>query len=224
MGDNRGLMTLTPLGAAEARVLGVLLEKEATTPEVYPLSVNSIQLGCNQKTARDPVMDLSEGSVHGALRELAQRGWVVREEGPRVTKWRHVLDRALGLESRDAALLQLLILRGPQTTGELRARSDRSGARFASVAEVEDVLGRLHDRSEPLVEPVPRQPGQKESRWHHLLGEPFVERPISDAVRRYESDEPEDLATRVADLNRRVAELERVTRTILARSEKGEES
>ncbi len=197
------------LDAGEARVLGALLEKEQTTPELYPLTVNALIQACNQKTAREPVMEMSEGAVHGALRQLYQDGFVTRTEGVRVTRWRHGLDLRWELTPARKAVMTLLLLRGPQTPGELRNRSERMHA-FATVGELEDALLSLAAADEPLVRELPRAPGQKESRWTHLTGGEPVEEVLTPAVRRYAADEGEDLVTKVADLNRRVRELERV--------------
>ena len=198
-----------PLEAAEVRVLGALMEKEQTTPELYPLTVNSLILACNQKTAREPVMEMSEGAVHGTLRQLLLDEMVSRSEGVRVTRWHHALNLRWNLDPGRKAVMTLLLLRGPQTPGELRSRSERLHT-FASVGELEDALLALAAAPEPLVRELPRGPGQKEARWTHLLaGEPAEEK-VTPAVRRYADDEGEDLVTRVADLNRRVRELERV--------------
>jgi uncharacterized protein YceH (UPF0502 family) len=197
------------LDAAEVRVLGALLEKEQTTPELYPLTVNSLIQACNQKTAREPVMELSEGAVHGALRQLLLDELVSRSEGARVTRWHHALNVRWGLDPGRKAVVTLLLLRGPQTPGELRSRSERLHA-FASVGELEDALLALAAPPEPLVRELPRGPGQKEARWTHLVAGESDEAKATPALRRYAADEGEDLVTRVADLNRRVRELERV--------------
>ena len=192
------------------------MEKEQTTPELYPLTVNSLIQACNQKTAREPAMDLSEGAVHGTLRQLFLDTCVLRTEGARVTRWRHSLDLRWDLNPARKAVMTLLLLRGPQTPGELRSRSERLHA-FSTIGELEDALLSLAASPEPLIRELPKGPGQKEARWIHLLGgEPAVET-MTKAVQRYVADEGEDLATRVADLNRRVRELERVV-ALLTRS------
>ena len=198
-----------PLDSAEVRVLGALLEKELTTPDLYPLTVNALIQACNQKTAREPVMELSEGAVHGALRQLFQDELVSRSEGARVTRWHHALNLRWGLDPAKKAVVTLLLLRGPQTPGELRNRSERLHA-FATVGELEDTLLALSARPEPLVRELPRGPGQKEARWTHLVSGETLPETVTPAIRRYAADEGEDLVTRVADLNRRVRELERV--------------
>ncbi len=198
-----------PLDDAEIRVLGSLLEKEQTTPELYPLTVNALIQACNQRTARDPVMSMSEGAVHSALRQLLADGLVQRTEGARVTRWRQHLDIRWELDPGRKSVMTLLLLRGAQTPGELRSRSERMHP-FASVAELEDALLSLSQPPEPLVKEVPRAPGQKETRWFHLVGLTSEEPMLTPAVRRYAADEGEDVPTRIADLNRRVRELERV--------------
>lgn len=198
-----------PLEAAEVRVLGALLEKEQTTPELYPLTVNSLIQACNQKTAREPVMEMSEGAVHGTLRQLFQDELVSRSEGVRVTRWHHALGLRWSLDPGRKAVMTLLLLRGPQTPGELRSRSERLHV-FATVGELEDALLALAAAPEPLVRELSKGPGQKEARWTHLVGGATVEETVTPAVRRYAADEGEDLVTKIADLNRRVKELERV--------------
>ncbi len=198
-----------PLEAAEVRVLGALLEKEQTTPELYPLTVNSLIQACNQKTAREPVMEMSEGAVHGTLRQLFQDELVSRSEGVRVTRWHHALSLRWSLDPGRKAVMTLLLLRGPQTPGELRSRSERLHV-FATVGELEDALLALAAAPEPLVRELSKGPGQKEARWTHLVGGATVEETVTPAVRRYAADEGEDLVTKIADLNRRVKELERV--------------
>jgi len=158
------------LDAVEVRVLGTLLEKEQTTPEACPLSVNSIVAGCNQKTNREPVMELTEGQVVDALDRLRQDVLVWRTEGVRTEKWQQSVVRRWGLDRAGKALMTLLLLRGAQTAGELRTRAERL-VPFASVDEVEEALRRMASIDEPLVAEQPRRPGQKETRWIHLVGE-----------------------------------------------------
>ncbi len=155
--------------AIELRVLGCLIEKQRTTPDVYPLSLNSLRLACNQATNRDPVVVYDEPTIRAALDRLGRRGWTRLASGAtsRAIKYRHLLDEALKLDGRDISLLTLLMLRGPQTPGELNQRSDRL-YHFGSLEEVERALGILSERD--LVELLPRRPGQKEQRYRHLLG------------------------------------------------------
>ena len=158
-------MQLTP---TEVRVLGSLIEKEATTPDVYPLSLNALTTACNQTSNRDPVMDLSEELVRNAVNNLRQQSLVraAQHTGSRVMKFQHLLAERLDLEAPLLAALCVLMLRGPQTPGEIRGRSERL-ASFATVGDAEEALSQL--RSKQLVVELPRRPGQKESRWAHLL-------------------------------------------------------
>ena len=158
------------LDAIECRVLGALLEKEQATPEYYPLTLNALVAACNQKTNREPVMELDEGEVSAALDRLRKNVLVWSSEGARSDRWRHALDRRWRLGPATKAVVTLLLLRGPQTAGELRTRSERLH-RFATPAEVEAALGELAAGREPLARELPRRPGQKENRWTHLAGE-----------------------------------------------------
>jgi uncharacterized protein YceH (UPF0502 family) len=159
------------LDPMEIRVLGSLLEKEQTTPEVYPLTMSALLAACNQKTNREPVMQATETEVDAALDRLRQEVLVWRTEGARSEKWQQSVSRRWGLDTAGKkAILTLLLLRGAQTVGELHSRSERLHP-FASVAEVEETLRRMAAIDEPLVAEVPRRPGQKENRWIHLVGE-----------------------------------------------------
>jgi uncharacterized protein YceH (UPF0502 family) len=155
--------------AAEIRVVACLVEKQRTTPDVYPLSLNSLRIACNQATNRDPVVDYDEATVVEALRRLALRGWTRLASGPggRARKYRHLLDEALGVDAAELSLLAVLMLRGPQTPGELKQRSERLHS-FAGLAAVQETLERLVGREQ--VARLPRRPGQKEERYEHLLG------------------------------------------------------
>ncbi len=168
--------TLDPL---EVRVAGALVEKALATPDHYPLTVNALVAACNQKTARDPVTDYSERDVSGALERLGRRGLVgtTSGSGHRVAKFRQNLDRALDLSHRELAALAVLMLRGPQTPGEVRSRAGRM-ADFASVEDAEEAIWLLGDRDEPLVVKLPREPGQSADRYAHTLsGEPDLTEP-----------------------------------------------
>jgi len=158
------------LTAVEVRVLGTLLEKEQTTPEACPLSVNALLAGCNQKTNREPVMELAEGQVVDALERLRRDVLVWRSESARAERWQQSVVRRWGLDRAGKALMTLLLLRGPQTAGELRTRSERMQP-FASVDEVEQALRQMAAIDEPLVAEMARRPGQKETRWTHLVGD-----------------------------------------------------
>lgn len=163
------------LDAAEVRVLGCLSEKDLATPEYYPLSLHALVAACNQKTNRDPVVHYSEADVYAALHSLEQKGWVqpVLEQGGRVTKYHHRLVERLDLRRSEQAVLTVLLLRGPQTAGELRTRTERLND-FTDIDAVLTVLRRLAGREPaPLVRQLDRLPGMKENRWAHLLsGEP----------------------------------------------------
>jgi uncharacterized protein len=155
--------------AVELRVLGSLIEKQRTTPDAYPLSLNSLRLACNQSTNRDPVVDYDEPTIRGALERLSRRGWVrlASGSGSRAVKYRHLLPEALGLSEAELSLLAVLMLRGPQTSGELKQRTERLYG-FDSPAETEAVLDALIGRE--LVARLPRRPGEKGQRYAQLLG------------------------------------------------------
>jgi uncharacterized protein YceH (UPF0502 family) len=158
------------LSPAEARVLGCLMEKERTTPENYPMSLNSVTMACNQSTNRDPVVSYDEKIVGDALFELREKKLVsmIHQAGARVEKYRHQLPNFFELQPRDAAVLTVLLLRGPQTPGELRARTERIYS-FSGLNEVEACLQELMQGDEPLVKMLPARPGQKEQRYVELL-------------------------------------------------------
>ena len=155
--------------AVEIRVVGCLLEKQRTTPDAYPLSLNALRLACNQSTNRDPVVAYEESDVVEALRRLALRGWtrLASNAGSRARKYRHLMDDAFGLDSAQLALLAALMLRGPQTPGELKQRSERLHS-FQSLAAVEETLDRLVEKGHVVRHE--RRPGQKEQRYEQVLG------------------------------------------------------
>lgn len=159
------MRALTPV---EARIAAVLVEKQATVPDTYPLSLNALTAGCNQKTARDPVMQLGEADVLAAIDELKALNLVVEVSGSRVTRYEHNVGRVLGVPSQSVALLATLLLRGPQTAAELRTNSERLH-RFADVSSVEGFLDELSTREPQRVLRLPRAPGAREARWVHLL-------------------------------------------------------
>jgi uncharacterized protein YceH (UPF0502 family) len=190
--------------AVELRVIGCLLEKQRTTPDQYPLTLNALRLACNQATNRDPVVEYDEETIRGAVARLRRRDWVrfASGQGSRAAKYRQLLDEALRIDSAEQAVLTVMLLRGPQTPGELKGRTERLHA-FGSLADVEETVGRLIERG--YAERFERRPGQKEDRFGHLLGggEPatsgsdtFVAEPAIDS-----------LEERVARLEREVAEL-----------------
>ena len=165
---------MNDLTAIQARVLGCLIEKKETTPDQYPLTLNALKNACNQKTARSPVTSYKEGEIGHTLRELESLGLVREAWGARVAKYEHTADKAMGIHSKGLALLCPLMLRGPQTLGELRTNAHRLYD-FDDLEDVQYMLQRLTDHEPPLVMTLPRQPGQKEARFAHLLcGEPDV--------------------------------------------------
>ena len=191
------------LSPIEARVVASLIEKQATTPDVYPLTLNAVVLACNQKTAREPTMQLDPGEVGHALRQLEGRGWVKAQHGGRADRYEHRFDTQLGITRPQAALLALMMLRGPQTAYELLTRSERM-ASFDGVEDVQHALGRLAQRDRALVREIPRQGGQREDRYAHLLsGEPVI--PVASARA---ASTASSLDSRVEALESRVADLE----------------
>lgn len=195
------------LTAIEARVLGTLMEKARTVPDTYPLSLNALVAGCNQKSSREPVMNVGEGEAQEALDSLKQLSLVFQSSGSRVARWEHNFQRGIGVPEQSAVLLGLLMLRGPQTAGELRVNSER-WYRFADISSVEAFLEELRDRAEekggPLVVKLPRAPGAREQRWAHLLCGPVEAAEAEPATPRAE---PSGLALRVGALEEEVARL-----------------
>jgi uncharacterized protein YceH (UPF0502 family) len=187
--------------AVEIRVLGCLIEKQRTTPDVYPLSLNALRLACNQSTNRDPVVAYDEPTIRQALERLDRKRWarLASGAGSRAAKYRHLLDETLVLDGPEISLLAVLMLRGPQTPGELKQRTERLH-RFASPAEVEAALQQLAERG--LVRRLGRRPGQKEDRWEQLLG-------ADDDSPAEQSAPParDALEERVTALEQQVAEL-----------------
>jgi hypothetical protein len=194
-----------------------LVEKQRTTPDVYPLSLNALRLACNQSTNRDPVVDYDEGIIRGALDRLVQRKWATLASwaNRRAMKYRHTLDRELGLDDEEISLLAVLMLRGPQTPGELRARTERLH-RFEDAAALEATLDRLLGRE--LVAGIGRRPGQREERFRQLLGdgaEVEAPPPLADVRMQAPAQSPpapaappdDGLIERVEQLERDVAEL-----------------
>ena len=201
--------------AVEIRVLGCLIEKQRTTPDVYPLTLNALRLACNQSTNRDPVVDYDEAIIRSALDRLVARKWTTLASwaNRRTMKYRHTLDRELGFDSAEMAVLGVLMLRGPQTPGELRTRTDRLH-RFESGDEVDATLAGLIEREH--VAPLGRRPGQREERYGQLLGGDAEEGPAPEAPAAAPAapppppvaEPPDDgLAERVEALEREVAGL-----------------
>ena len=197
-----------PLTAPQARVLATLLEKSRTVPDSYPLTLNSLVAGCNQKSSRERVMQLTDGEVQEALDGLRQQTLVTEIGGARVARWEHNFARGVGVPDQSAVLLGLLMLRGPQTAGELRINAER-WYRFADISSVEAFLDELQERSDekggPLVVLLPRAPGAREPRWAHLLCGPVDATAL--AAPAAESTPDGTLAQRVQALEAEVAAL-----------------
>jgi uncharacterized protein len=197
--------------AVEIRVLGCLIEKQRTTPDAYPLSLNALRLACNQSTNRDPVVDYDERDIKAALDRMSNRGWTRFASGAssRALKYRHLLDEAFGFSDAEISLLAVLMLRGPQTVGELKQRTERLHD-FGSIADVANTLDTLAQRE--LVVQLARKPGQKEERWQQLLGGHEVSEPTPAPV----SEAPD----RISAIENRLARLERSFAELLARIDK----
>jgi len=211
-------MTLDPI---QIRILGALIEKEIVTPETYPLSLNALLAACNQRSSREPVMDLAEDEVRQALHTLEDIGWTAVVRDSRVPKYEHLVRTVLNLRRDETAVLCLLFLRGPQTPGELRARADRLYS-FDGLEGVESTLGRLTAPASevagglrPLAVVLPRQPGSREARYAHLLGGPVevAARDSGGEPRRQSAGEP-SLSGRVYELEVEVDELRAAVRRI----------
>jgi len=200
-------MNMEPLTLVEARVLGTLMEKARTVPDSYPMTLNALVAGCNQKSSRDPITNLTEAEVQDALDGLKRRSLAFATSGNRVMRWEHNFQRALVVPEQSAVLLGLLMLRGPQTAGELRIHSER-WYRFADISSVEGFLEELRDRAEakggPLVVLLPRAAGAREARWAHLLCGPVDVSAAAAAAEPRPAGEG-GLAARVAMLESEVA-------------------
>jgi len=190
----------------EIRVLGALLEKQQATPEYYPLTLHALVAACNQRSNRDPVTELSEGEVEAALDRLRKHVLVWRVGGSRAGKWEQNVERRWTLDCATKAVMTLLLLRGAQTPGELRARSERLHA-FATLDEVESALAKLAESPEPLVAELRRAPGQKEARWTHLVGGPVEGIAAPSAPALAPSERPDSLSRRVVLLEEQMAAL-----------------
>ena len=208
------MRTIRELDTTEVRVLGTLMEKEQTTPDYYPMTINALIAACNQKSNRDPVTELSETQVVEALDLLRKDVLAWRSDGARVERWSQSISRRLELSSASKAILTLLMLRGPQTPGQRRSRSGRMYS-FSDLAEVESTLHEMAAGDTPLVVELDRQPGTKESRWAHRLGA----EPVSDTTEPAPAPAPQiqpnpatpdlGLGDRVEALERQVEELVR---------------
>jgi uncharacterized protein len=200
--------------AIELRVLGCLLEKQRTTPDQYPLTLNALRLACNQTTNRDPIVSYDEREIHEALQRLARRGWTRVASGPgsRAAKYRQLFDQELGLESDATAVLCVLMLRGAQTPGELKQRTERLH-RFDGVGAVMETLDALIGRE--LVQRLDRRPGQKEERYRHLLGGEETATTVAAPPPAELADRPApDLEQRVARLESEIADLRAAIRSL----------
>lgn len=199
-----------PLSLAQTRVLGVLVEKERTVPDTYPLSLNALVAGCNQKNNRDPVLELSEAEVQAAVDALKRRSLAIESSGARVARYSHNLGRVLKVPSQAEALLAVLFLRGPQTAGELRIGAERLH-RFADISSVEAFLEELATRPDAqggaLVVKLPRRPGERENRWAHLLSGPVETASESEPPAVASGGELAALRAEVERLRAEVAEL-----------------
>jgi uncharacterized protein YceH (UPF0502 family) len=196
------------LSQLETRVLGVLVEKQHTVPDTYPLTLNALVAGCNQKTSRDPILDASDADVQAALDALKTHSLVVESSGSRVMRYAHNVERALAIPSQAVALLATLMLRGPQTAGELRINSERLH-RFADISAAEGFLREMASRpAGALAVELPRLPGTRETRWAQLLAGP----PVIDMFRT-STQEPQEAdgvsAAEVAALRQSVAQLQK---------------
>jgi uncharacterized protein YceH (UPF0502 family) len=203
-------MPLRILSPVEARVLGTLMEKARTVPDSYPLTLNMVVAGCNQKTSRDPLMNLDDAQAQLALDALKSIALVFESSGGRATRYEHNFQRVVGVPEQSAALLGLLMLRGPQTSGELRINTER-WHRFADISAVEGFLEEMQDRPEekggPLVVKLPRAPGAREQRWAHLLCGP-VHAPSAAAPATADGEILAPTAGELAHLQARIAALE----------------
>ena len=202
--------------AVEIRVLGCLIEKQRTTPDQYPLSLNALRLACNQSTNRDPIVEYEERTIKAALDRMSNRGWTRFASGAssRALKYRHLLDEALQLSGPEVSLLGVLMLRGAQTVGELKQRSERLH-RFGSIAEVAETLDALSQRE--LVVRLERRPGQKEERWVQLLGGATEE--TAETEPRFEEPRPRG-DDRLAEIEARLERLEHAFDDLLGRLDK----
>lgn len=210
---------IVELSEVQARVLGALVEKSLTTPDQYPLSLNSLILACNQKTSRDPVMNLDEATAGAALHFLLERSLAGRlhEAGSRVPKFMHHVEMLLtGADDKTIAVICVLLLRGAQTAGELKTRTDRL-CEFAGAAEVESLLQDLALRPEPWVAKLPRQPGQKEVRYRHLFSPALAETSPAPAAAPAPAPAPAAV-DRLALLEKRVEALEALVQALAPKS------
>lgn len=199
------------LTAMEARVLGALMEKQLTTPDSYPLTANSLVLACNQKTSREPITNFTEGEVQRSLSQLQDRKLVEVEYGSRANRYDQRLTRVLGLDKKAQAVLNVMMLRGPQTVSDLFTRTQRM-ANFTNAGEIEELLDMLCQKTKPVIQKIPRQSGQREERYVHLLcGKPD----LSALAAAENTKSSAGSASPVSDLEDRIKELERQVARLL---------
>jgi uncharacterized protein YceH (UPF0502 family) len=202
-------MSLPALSLLETRVLGVLIEKQHTVPDTYPLTLNALVAGCNQKTSRDPVLEATESEVQAAIDHLISYTLVVETSGGRVMRYSHNIGRVLAIPSQAVALIAVIMLRGPQTTGELRQHSERLH-RFSDISSVEGFLDELAHRPEgALVVELPRAAGARETRWAHLLSGPPLVASVEEAtpVERVSLGEIATLRAHITELREELAQV-----------------
>jgi uncharacterized protein len=204
------------VSAVEVRILGSLIEKQRTTPDAYPLTLNALRAACNQSTSRDPVVQYDDTTLREALERLGRRGWTRLASGPhsRSPKYRHLLDEALSLGVPEQSVLAVLMLRGAQTSAELRARTERLHP-FASVAAVDDVLAALADRG--LARLNERRPGEREARWQQLVSSDAGQAPVPRAAETPAAISSAPAPAETASLADRVRELEAQVADLTAR-------
>jgi hypothetical protein len=208
---------LPMLSLLETRVLGTMFEKQHTVPDTYPLTLNALVVGCNQKSSRSPVIEATEAEVQAALDSLRSANLVIESSGGRVARYSHNIERVLHVPSQAAALLAVLMLRGPQTVGELRINSERLH-KFADISAVEAFLQELAARpAGPLVVQLPRLPGSRENRWAHLLsGAPKAEVASAEAPAHEPPGDIEALKAKVARLDSELVQLKALVERLLA--------
>jgi len=201
-------MPLPILSLLETRVLGVLAEKQRTVPDSYPLTLNSLVSGCNQKSSRDPVIEATEAEVQAALDNLRAHSLIVETSGGRTSHYGHNVEKVLHIPSQSTALLAMLMLRGPQTAGELRINCERLH-KFADISSVESFLAELAERAEGgLVAELPRQPGSRENRWMHLLSGALIVEERNSASGTLAMPSSDVTVGEIAALKANVAKLE----------------
>ena len=195
------------LSVLEARVLGTLMEKQLTTPDQYPLTLNSLVIGCNQKTSREPISNYTKGEIENCINKLRDRKLVEVEYGSRASRYDQRLSRQLFLEKPAQAVLTIMLLRGPQTVNELLTRTDRM-TRFENAGAVQDLLNTLCQKTSPIILHLPRQAGQREDRYMHLLcGEAAAQAASVIKTSTASSQSEDELVARIEELERKLAKI-----------------